>query len=102
MSEREWGFYLDDMIKFCEKPDASAKVLFTDKLLIASCFSGIVVQLLMPQMIRNYISRLNQNNILVEKVFLLGSYIKGTPRDNSDIDIAVISTAFEGNRYFDR
>lgn len=19
MSEREWGFYLDDMIKFCEK-----------------------------------------------------------------------------------
>ena len=53
-------------------------------------------------LIRNYISRLNQNHILVEKVFLFGSYIKGTPREDSDIDIAVISTAFEGNRYIDR
>ena len=53
-------------------------------------------------LIRNYISRLNQNNILVEKVFLFGSYSKGTPREDSDIDIAVISTAFAGNRYFDR
>lgn len=54
------------------------------------------------ELIKDYISRLNQNNISVEKVLLFGSYSKGTPREDSDIDIAVISAAFEGNRYSDR
>ena len=53
-------------------------------------------------LIKSYISRLNQNNISVEKVLLFGSYIKGSQREDSDIDIAVISAAFEGNRYSDR
>ena len=53
-------------------------------------------------LIKKYITRLNQNKIFVQKVFLFGSYMKGTPREDSDIDIAVISSAFEGNRYSDR
>jgi len=53
-------------------------------------------------LIRKYIDRLKENNIPVEKDLLFGSYIKGTPREDSDIDIAVISSAFKGNRYLDR
>jgi len=53
-------------------------------------------------LIKQYIVRLKENNISVEKVLLFGSYIKGTPREDSDIDIAVISSAFKGDRYSDR
>lgn len=53
-------------------------------------------------LIKKYIVRLKANNISVEKVLLFGSYIKGTPREDSDIDIAVISSAFKGDRYSDR
>jgi len=53
-------------------------------------------------LIRLYIDRLKENKIPVEKVLLFGSYTKGTPREDSDIDIAVISSAFKGDRYLDR
>jgi len=53
-------------------------------------------------LIKKYITRLNQNNISVQKVLLFGSYMKGTPREDSDIDIAVIASTFQGNRYSDR
>lgn len=53
-------------------------------------------------LIRQYVGRLKENNISVERVLLFGSYTKGTPREDSDIDIAVISSAFKGDRYLDR
>lgn len=53
-------------------------------------------------LVRQYIRRLNENNIPVEKVLLFGSYTKETAREDSDIDIAVISSAFKGDRYLDR
>jgi predicted nucleotidyltransferase len=53
-------------------------------------------------LIRLYIDRLKENNIPVERVLLFGSYMKETPREDSDIDIAVISSAFKGDRYLDR
>jgi uncharacterized protein len=53
-------------------------------------------------LIRQYVGRLKENNIPVERVLLFGSYIKGTPREDSDIDIAVISSAFKWDRYLDR
>ena len=53
-------------------------------------------------LIKKYIVRLKENDISVEKVLLFGSYIKGTPGEDSDIDIAVISSAFKGDRYSDR
>jgi len=46
-------------------------------------------------LIKEYIARLKENNISVEKVLLFGSNIKGTSREDSDIDIAVISSSFK-------
>ena len=50
-------------------------------------------------LIKEYILRLKENNISVEKVLLFGSIMKGTSREDSDIDIAVISSSFKGDRY---
>ncbi|MFZ6017563.1 MAG: nucleotidyltransferase domain-containing protein [Nitrospirota bacterium] len=38
------------------------------------------------------------HKIDVDKIILYGSYAKGTPRDHSDIDIAVISPSFKGKK----
>lgn len=38
-----------------------------------------------------------QENFDVERIFLYGSYAKGTPNQNSDIDIAVIVDNIEGD-----
>ena len=45
-------------------------------------------------LIKEYILRLKENNISVEKVLLFGSIMRGTSREDSDIDIAVISSSF--------
>jgi predicted nucleotidyltransferase len=37
----------------------------------------------------------------VEKVFLFGSYVSGKATKESDIDLAVISSSFSGNRFND-
>jgi len=63
---------------------------------MASSKSSIV------NLIKEYILRLKENNISVEKVLLFGSIMKGTSREDSDIDIAVISSSFKGDRYSDR
>lgn len=41
-------------------------------------------------------------DIKVEKVILYGSYSKGSQREDSDIDIAVISPDFSGDRIEDQ
>ncbi|GHT39374.1 hypothetical protein AGMMS49965_05200 [Bacteroidia bacterium] len=33
----------------------------------------------------------------IEKVYLFGSYAKGTPREHSDIDVAMVVSHFEGD-----
>lgn len=53
-------------------------------------------------LIKRYILRLKKNNISIQKVLLFGSYMNATPGEDSDIDIAVISSAFKGRRYSDR
>ena len=45
--------------------------------------------------IHGFIARLEQE-IPVREVILFGSYAQGTPREHSDIDLAVISDWFEG------
>lgn len=37
----------------------------------------------------------------IDKVYLYGSYAKGTQRENSDIDICFFSKAFESRRNLD-
>lgn len=53
-------------------------------------------------LIKKYISVLRENNIPIQRVLLFGSYMSGQQREDSDIDIAIISSAFKGNRYSDR
>ncbi len=53
-------------------------------------------------LIRKYVDRLEENHIPVERVLLFGSYQNGTQREDSDIDVAIVSPAFKGDRYFDR
>jgi predicted nucleotidyltransferase len=52
--------------------------------------------------IDEYISVLKQNNIKIDMAFLFGSYSKGISNEWSDIDIALISEIFTGNRISDR
>lgn len=52
--------------------------------------------------IKKYVKRLTDGNIPVQEVLLFGSYIKGTNRPDSDIDVAIVSPAFKGDRYVDR
>lgn len=52
--------------------------------------------------INQFIAKLEDSNIKVERAFLLGSYAQGTFNDWSDIDLAIVSTAFEGEPFGDR
>jgi predicted nucleotidyltransferase len=54
------------------------------------------------RIIRTYIGVIAKNNINVEKVYLFGSYARGTAVDDSDIDIAIVSDDFSGDRFADR
>lgn len=41
-------------------------------------------------LIKRFINELKKENIIVKKVFLFGSYARGTQRKDSDIDIAIV------------
>ena len=43
-----------------------------------------------------------ESNIRVEQVILFGSYAEGTAREDSDIDLVVISPSFSGKTYWER
>jgi uncharacterized protein len=48
------------------------------------------------------IEELEKNSIHILKAFLFGSYAKGTFHEFSDIDLALVSDAFSGNRFLDK
>src|SRR4030042_2508586 len=52
--------------------------------------------------IKKYILELERNKIPVKKAILFGSYAKGLARPESDIDVALISNVFSGDRFKDR
>ena len=54
------------------------------------------------KLLKKYLERLKTNSIPIQKAILFGSYARGKPGKDSDIDVAVISTAFKGDRYSDR
>ncbi|MEA1968792.1 MAG: nucleotidyltransferase domain-containing protein [Thermodesulfobacteriota bacterium] len=54
------------------------------------------------KIINQFIAKLEDNHIKVERAFLFGSYAQGTFNDWSDIDLAIVSTAFKGERFGDR
>ena len=54
------------------------------------------------EIIAEYIRALKKNNINVNQAILFGSYAKGNYSEWSDIDLAVVSEAFEGSWIKDR
>ncbi|KAF0135053.1 MAG: nucleotidyltransferase [Candidatus Saganbacteria bacterium] len=48
-----------------------------------------------------FIEELQKHKIRILSAFIYGSYAKGTARKDSDIDLALISSDFSGNRYLD-
>ena len=54
------------------------------------------------KIVNQYLTALNDSAINVDRAILFGSYAKGNYNGNSDIDIAIISDSFEGNRIKDR
>lgn len=52
--------------------------------------------------LKKYIDTIKSNGIMIEKLYLFGSYARGTADENSDIDIALISKHFKGVRFEDR
>lgn len=48
-----------------------------------------------------FVDNAKADQINIEKVVLFGSYSKGTQNEYSDIDLAVVSNDFEGNRFKD-
>ena len=52
--------------------------------------------------IKHFINELQKNNIPIKEAILFGSYARGNYHDWSDIDLALVSDAFEGERFRDR
>ena len=52
--------------------------------------------------IKTYVNELNKSGFPVQKVVLFGSWARGQVREDSDIDVALISDAFSGDRFQDR
>ena len=54
-----------------------------------------------PQ-VKRFIYELENNNIPIKEAILFGSYAKGNCHDWSDIDLALVSDASEGEHFRDR
>ena len=52
--------------------------------------------------VKKYIAELEKHHIPVREAILYGSYANGRVREESDIDVALISEAFTGDRFEDR
>ncbi len=51
---------------------------------------------------KRYIEELEKNGIKISEAVIFGSHAKGIVHEDSDIDIAIISDAFTGDRFDDR
>lgn len=52
--------------------------------------------------ITTYIEQLENIGVHVQQAILFGSYVNGKCDEWSDIDLAIVSSSFEGNRFNDR
>jgi uncharacterized protein len=53
-------------------------------------------------LVKKFLERLKEDNIKVQKAILYGSYAKGLFDEWSDIDLALVSDDFVGNRVIDK
>lgn len=54
------------------------------------------------EIVKRYIEELEKNGIEIREAILFGSFVKGTAKEWSDIDIALVSPDFTGDRFEDR
>ncbi len=52
--------------------------------------------------VKRYVAELDKNQIAIRDAVIFGSHIKGTAKEWSDIDVALVSPAFTGDRFDDR
>jgi predicted nucleotidyltransferase len=50
---------------------------------------------------QEYLKEIKRNNFRISRAYLYGSQAKGNAREDSDIDIALVSPDFSGNRFVD-
>jgi len=50
---------------------------------------------------KEFIAEVQKHQIKIIKAYLFGSFARGKARKDSDIDLALISSDFSGNRYLD-
>ncbi|MBI4378140.1 MAG: nucleotidyltransferase domain-containing protein [Nitrospinae bacterium] len=54
------------------------------------------------EIVKRYIDELEKHNIKISEAIIFGSHAKGTAKEESDIDIALVSDDFTGDRFEDR
>ena len=52
--------------------------------------------------VKKYIQELERNRILISEAVIFGSHARRAAKPHSDIDVALISNAFTGDRFEDR
>jgi predicted nucleotidyltransferase len=52
--------------------------------------------------VKRYIAELEKNKIPIKKAIIFGSYARGKAKTESDIDVALVSEVFSGDRFEDR
>jgi uncharacterized protein len=52
--------------------------------------------------IKKLLLLLEENDIHIKQALVFGSYAKGTNDSDSDIDLAIVSDSFSGNRFADK
>ncbi|MDI6751300.1 MAG: nucleotidyltransferase domain-containing protein [bacterium] len=57
---------------------------------------------LIIEVTKQYIKELEKNNIPIQEAILFGSCVRGDQREESDIDMALISDSFSGDWFDDR
>ena len=54
------------------------------------------------EIVRRYVKELERNQIPIAEAIIFGSHAKGIAKPESDIDVALVSRAFTGDRFEDR
>ncbi len=51
---------------------------------------------------KKFVEKVREQGIPVEVAYLFGSWAQGRATEWSDIDLAIVSSAFEGTKFYDR
>ena len=54
------------------------------------------------EIVKRYVEVLEKNGIRIREAIIFGSVVKGTAKEWSDIDVALVSPDFTGDRFEDR